>query len=106
MWEAWVLSRDLKVRPSELFHISDQLQAYWFDRAVRTFGVALQNDLDRAGMEAKSTRKAEVARLRVMHTWMGTEMQYKNPVASNPKKPSKQKDQNVTSDNSSGAVAL
>ena len=42
VWETYSLAKHLRRRPSELLRLSDEVQAYWFDRAVTLFGLSLE----------------------------------------------------------------
>ena len=81
MWEAWQLSKTLRTRPSELYGISHPVTAYFFDRAVSTFGQAVDADLEEASSKATKAKKAEQARQRVLEKWLGIEPTYKDPGA-------------------------
>lgn len=73
MWEAWLLSKQWKVRPSELYGVNHPVQAFYFDRAVWVFGTTMEADMDKAGQKAKKPKQQEAARLRVMHKWLGSD---------------------------------
>jgi hypothetical protein len=56
-----------------LYQIEHPVQQFYFDRAVWTFGTAVENDLEKAGEKAKKPKAAEQARLKVLVRWLGTE---------------------------------
>ena len=70
MFEAWSLSQRMRVRPSDLFFIDDELTAWCFDRAVVTFGVALENDLEKHMSKAKTDSARRRVHARVMSKWL------------------------------------
>ena len=78
----WRQSKEFRCRPSELLHIDEELIAYYLDRAVYTFGRAVESDLDAAGQSRGKHKKSEaqvaMARQQVMARWLGTQ-QYQNP---------------------------
>jgi hypothetical protein len=49
----------MRCRPSELYGITDTLHAFYFDRAVATFGLAVEADLTDAAEEAKTASSAK-----------------------------------------------
>jgi len=61
-----------KVRPSSIYELKG-LEAYYFDRAVTTFGLAVEAAMDEAAKGAKSTEKAERARQDELNRWLGVE---------------------------------
>jgi hypothetical protein len=69
LWEAWRLSKTMGVRPSELYGVHDEVAAWCFDRAVVTFGLAVENDIDEAVRNAKS-KQADAAANRALRKWL------------------------------------
>lgn len=66
-----------------MYGIRDELNAYFFDRAVTTFGHAIDSALEDAGKNAKTTAKAEQARSRVLNQWLGLNIQqFRDPAGS------------------------
>lgn len=61
MWELFSLSRELKVRPSELLAIDDPLTAYCLDECVVTWGLFVRNELEKVGQKLSSKEKAIMA---------------------------------------------
>lgn len=53
MWEAWNLSKTWNKLPSECFFIKDEVAAFYFNRAVRLFGVSLENALNEVEQNSK-----------------------------------------------------
>ena len=70
MWDLWIRSKTLRTRPSELVGEEDPLAAYNLDGAVMAFGLALEQELDKAGSAAKDAGKAETARTAVLRKWL------------------------------------
>lgn len=60
--------------------------AFYFDRAVYTFGSALQAQLDQAGQtrgkKKKTDQQIAMAKQRVMARWLGTEQKFADPLAA------------------------
>lgn len=83
----WQQSKAFHCRPSDLLAIDDELTAYYFDRAVYTFGKALEAELDRVsqstgkGKQKKSQTQINMARSQVMNRWLGPAPRYRDPVA-------------------------
>jgi hypothetical protein len=75
------------VRPSELHGIEHPVTAYFFDRAIYTFGTTLEADLEEAGSKAKKEAQAERMRRLRLNTWLndGTEkkpeQKFRDPMA-------------------------
>lgn len=69
----------MKARPSEVYHIRDEVAAWCFDRAVMTFGADVEQDLDT--IEDKNPKTAERKRLRRLERWLGMAPQFKDPAA-------------------------
>lgn len=70
---AWQQARAWRCRPSDLLFIEDHVAAYCLNRAVYTYGSALEEALDNStiGIENDKTgAKAENARKRVLTRWI------------------------------------
>ena len=65
------MSKTYHSRPSELYGIQHPVQAFFFDRAVFTFGSAIENDLKESTRKAKKQEQADRIRDRVMAKWLG-----------------------------------
>lgn len=52
------MSNQWRVRPSELYGITDKLAAYYFDRAVFFFGKAYEEDVHDVTKNAKNEKQA------------------------------------------------
>lgn len=72
LWQAWQLSKSYGQKPSTIYGITEQPAAFYFDRAVATFGARLENDLAEAENKAKSDTRKAMAKQLVMNRWLGT----------------------------------
>lgn len=79
MWEAYTLSKRMKIRPSELYFIKDELAAWSFDRAVMHFGAEVEADLD--SIDDKNSKTLEHKRTARLQKWLGIAPQFKDPGA-------------------------
>lgn len=59
MWEAYQLSSKLRIRPSELYSIEEPVAALNFDKAVVTFGAALEEAIRKKTKKVKDQDEAE-----------------------------------------------
>jgi hypothetical protein len=73
------MSKAWGVRPSELFNIASDFEAWCFDRAVFTFGTALDAELKQAVDGAKNQRQAETRHAQVMQEWLGIKRKFRDP---------------------------
>lgn len=64
------MSKQYKRSPAELYFIKDEVAAWCFNRAVMTFGITLDNELEAAGQKAKSERGAKQRRTNILNKWM------------------------------------
>lgn len=73
------MSKTWRVRPSEIYAITGEFRAYCFDNAVMTFGLALEDALDR--VEAKTAKQVESKRKQVLMRWLGVDegKRFRNP---------------------------
>lgn len=69
MWTLYQLAKSTRSRPSDILAVHDDLAAYCLDRAVVTFGIAVENDIERATAE-KSGAAAERAANSVIAKWV------------------------------------
>lgn len=53
-----------------MYGIKDELNAFYFDRAVTTFGHAIEAALHEASKDAKTTAKAQQARDKTLREWL------------------------------------
>ena len=58
----------MKCRPSELYGITETVQAFCFDRAVVIFGSALRAELE--GAKGKTEKSAQASRRRILKKWI------------------------------------
>lgn len=61
------------VRPSELYHITDPLTAFYFDRMVTTFGKEVDAALDEASEGAKNRNEVKRKRGMVLARYLKNE---------------------------------
>lgn len=80
VWEAYLLSKSLRTRPSDVYGIRGEFRRYCFDKAVVTFGTALEAALEE--VEAKTDKARALKRARVLDRWLDRELKYRNPVAT------------------------
>lgn len=79
LWEAWRLSKTYQQLPSQIYGVEDSLASYCFDRAVATFGIAVEQDIEEA-TDGKKKKAAEASASMVRARWLGTDMKFANPV--------------------------
>lgn len=72
----------MKVRPSDLYGIADDVRAFYFDRAVATFGLTVEADLDKVSRDAKTSKQAERRREMALNKWLGVQQRYKDPMGA------------------------
>jgi len=58
----------LRCRPSELYGITEVVQAFCFDRAVVIFGSALSHELENA--KGKTEKAVQASRRRILKKWI------------------------------------
>jgi hypothetical protein len=65
------MSREMKIRPSELIGLdSDPLTVFCFDRAITAYGEALLAELK--GIEAKTKKEAQTKTKKILARWLRT----------------------------------
>jgi hypothetical protein len=77
VWFTWLQSQQFRCRPSEILGVTEQPAAFYFDRAVFTFGSALESELEKAGQSKGKSKKTDsqiaMARQQIMARWLGTQ---------------------------------
>lgn len=68
----WLLAQTWKTRPSEFLAIADPLTAFYFDRAVTTFGKEVEAAMDEAAEGAKTGKDAKRRRQLALTKFMKT----------------------------------
>lgn len=68
LWQAYQLAKDLRCRPSELYGLTDTVQAFCFDRAVVIFGSALSAAMDNA--KGKTDKAVQASRRKIFKKWI------------------------------------
>lgn len=58
--------------PSELYRIDDDLSAYFFNRAIATFGLAVEAEIEKATRTAKSDKEAQNKARLILHKWLSS----------------------------------
>jgi hypothetical protein len=70
----------MRTRPSDLYAIQGDWRRFCFDRAVTTFGLALEAELD--SVKGRSEASVERKRAMVLNKWLDRPQQYRNPSAT------------------------
>lgn len=68
-----------------MYGITGAFRQYCFDRAVMTFGLALEAELD--SLEGKTSKEVNAKRERLLNKWLDRPQRYRQPVASTPAGP-------------------
>lgn len=76
MWLTYRQAKAFSCKPSDLMGVTDQPTAYYLDRAVFTFGSALEAELEKAGQQGKGRNKKSesqiaMAKSRILAKWIG-----------------------------------
>ena len=66
------MAKQLGVRPSDLYEIDEEVAAWSFDRAVLTFGNALESKLQTIARNAKKQKEAERKIQRELDKWLAS----------------------------------
>jgi len=64
------MANQLRIRPSDLYQLDDEVEAWCFDRAVLTFGNALSNKLQLVSRAAKKQKEADQKIARELNRWL------------------------------------
>lgn len=64
------MSKFLNKAPSDIYHLDDEVEAWSFDRAVLTFGTALENKLQLVARNAKKQKEADQKVNRELQKWL------------------------------------
>jgi hypothetical protein len=81
LWELWRLCKSYHCRPSDIVDTRDAFAAFCLDRAVHTFGLAVEAAIDDA-TEGKKKAQAQAAAQNVVALWTGAPMKFANPAAT------------------------
>lgn len=76
VWQAWLLSKATGTRPCDLYVIDGEFRRFCFDRAIVTFGTALEAELD--GVSGKTEKAREVKRSRMLDRWLDRPLKYRS----------------------------
>lgn len=66
------MAKQLGIRPSELYEIDEEVTAWSFDRAVLTFGNALESKLQIVARNSKRQKEAERKVERELQKWLSS----------------------------------
>lgn len=66
------MGKQLRTRPSEIYGIDDELTAWCFDRAIQTFGQALENRLHEIGEKAKNRKQGQMKAHQEIQKWLSS----------------------------------
>lgn len=78
---AWTLSKTWKQRPSEIYRLDDEYAAYCFDKAIMSWGLSYEADLNDASGSAKTTAEAKRKMAEVQRRWLADEIEAPAPSA-------------------------
>lgn len=86
MWQAWILAKTLKCRPSEVYHIHEEFTAYCFDNAVTTWGLTVEQAVKEKTEKAKNQNSAKRQAQQVMDKYLNSDGQtkgrFRDPMAT------------------------
>jgi hypothetical protein len=68
------MGKQLRTRPSEVYGVTDEIAAWSFDRAVQTFGNALENRLREIADDAKNKKSAQMKIEREVDKWLNSDL--------------------------------
>lgn len=66
------MAKQLGIRPSDLYEVDEEVAAWSFDRAVLTFGNALESKLQLIARNAKRQKEAERKIDRELQKWLSS----------------------------------
>lgn len=77
-WVTYRQSKAFSCKPSEILGVTSQPTAFYFDRAIYTFGTALEAEMEKAGASGggknkKSDQQIAMAKQMVLNRWLGTQ---------------------------------
>lgn len=66
------MSQSLSCQPSQILHVSNRLESFFFDRAVWRFGTSVENDLEqvRKRRSKSSAKQLEIWENQVVQKWI------------------------------------
>jgi hypothetical protein len=81
LWTMWRLANQYSSRPSEVMSITNPVLAFYVDRAVSTFGMAVEEDLrEQVGKQKSDLQKQLVYRTR-LNSWLQSTTGFRDPLA-------------------------
>lgn len=84
------MSKAWGIRPSELAGVVDEVQAYFVDRAVFTFGTHVQAELEEAAAGAKNKQQSANRQQAVLSKYLNIERKFRDPAAGQASRPAAQ----------------
>lgn len=78
------MAKAYRARPSEIYGLRNDVEAWCFDRAVFLFGSQLEHELREAGRGAKTDAKAKQKQMQVLDRWLSdpdAPRKFKDPLA-------------------------
>lgn len=70
MWQVWQMSKEWKKPPSEILNISDDLEGYYLNQAVIIWGRTVEQAVDEATSDCKSTEERKAKAQRELDYWL------------------------------------
>lgn len=72
LWEAYQLGKHNGVRPSAIYGVKPKITAFFFDRAVYTFGTTLEERLRKVAEGQKGQKAAERKAMMELNKWLNS----------------------------------
>lgn len=66
------MAKQMGIRPSSLYYIQGELEQWSFDRAVQTFGNALESKLQLLARDSKNQKTADRKTQRELDKWLSS----------------------------------
>lgn len=66
------MAKQLRVRPSEIYDVEDEVTAWSLDRAIQTFGNALENRLHEVTSKTKNKAAADRKSTAELTKWLSS----------------------------------
>lgn len=85
-----------------MYAIRGDFRRFCFDRAVITFGMALEAELD--SVEGKNDKAINAARSRMLDTWLGRPLKFRSPSGATASGASKAESMTISGDGSGGVL--
>lgn len=75
------MSKTWKIPPSQRYQIKDEVAAFFFDRAVTLFGMAVEEDINQATKQAKTEQESQRKAGQILANWLGVKQKFRDPAA-------------------------